>query len=250
MTEYLTGGGAKAVDLKDNSPSFFKHVFNFDEENKDRMLNMLQYTLIALVPVMLLLRVVKHYVPEEDDTKGSLEILFESVAQLVILMVSIWLINKLVTFIPTYSKRAYNDFNEITFVIPFLLLLITMQTKLGAKLNILFDRVTEAWFGKSEQAKAATVAVLAQQQQGGQVRVQGVHMPSQADYLDRTQLLPTNPQLTAMPNMNMMAQPSKAQPDFDAMYQHTPTPLVGAANPTLQEPMAANEMGGSWGSAW
>ena len=31
---------------------FFNHVFNFDHDNKSNMLNMIQYILIALIPVV------------------------------------------------------------------------------------------------------------------------------------------------------------------------------------------------------
>ena len=39
------------------------------------MMNMVQYSVLALVPVVLLLKGIKNFVPEDDDSKGSLEIL-------------------------------------------------------------------------------------------------------------------------------------------------------------------------------
>ena len=225
--------------MEQGSSGFFTYVFNFDTENKHHIMNMLQYTLLTIIPVLLLLRGIKHLIPEDDESKGSFEILAESVGQIILIMLAIWFTNKIIYYIPTYSGEAYPKYNEIGFIIPFILILATMQTKLGAKFNILIDRVSALIFGQKEDKKA-------QGQQQGQnvVRVSQplagqIHQPSQADYLDRSQLLPSNPQLTSMPTKfppQQLQQQQPQQQQGDMMY----------ASP---EPMAANE-GGGWGSSW
>ncbi len=228
-----------------SSLNFFKYVFNFDEENKNGLMNMIQYTILSIIPVLITLRLIKQIIPEEDESKGSLEIVLESVGQIILIVLAIWFTNKIIRFIPTYSGENYGKFNETNFIIPFIIILATMQTKLGAKLNILIDRVIDLWQGKKE------VPAKGQGQQGGQnvVRVtqpfSGQHQPSQADYLDAGQLLPSNRQLSAMPNMGQ-----QQNPDFNAMYPNNPTPMPGAMNPGgMMEPVAANS-GGGWGSVW
>ena len=231
-----------------SSLNFFKYVFNFDEENKNGLMNMIQYTILSIIPVLITLRLIKQIIPEEDESKGSLEIVLESVGQIILIILAIWFTNKIIRFIPTYSGEFYGKFNETNFIIPFIIILATMQTKLGAKLNILLDRVIELWQGKKEALAKGQQG----QQQGGQnvVRVtqpfSGQHQPSQADYLDAGQLLPSNRQLSAMPNMGQ-----QQSPDFNAMYPNNPTPMPGAMNPggMMVEPMAAND-GGGWGSKW
>ena len=52
----------------------------------------------------------------------------------------------MVRYVPTYSGINYHKFNEINFILPLLIILVTMQTKLGAKINILADRVY-AYYG-------------------------------------------------------------------------------------------------------
>lgn len=246
------------ADTEKSSLGFFKYVFNFDEENKHNLMNMVQYTLLSIIPVIIILRLIKHIIPEEDETKGSLEITIECVGQILLIVLAIWFTNKVIRYIPTYSGEYYGKFNETNFIIPFIIILATMQTKLGAKLNILIDRVVDLWQGKKEPMQQQ-----GQQGQQGQntVRVSqpfaggggggGQRQINQADYLDRNQLLPSNPQLTAMPQQQqqMGQQPST---DFNGMYQNSPTPMIGAMNPGggLMEPMAANEMGGGWGSTW
>ena len=60
-----------------SASGFFNHVFNFDTENKAIIFNSFQYLIFALVPIVLILKVIKFYIPEEDDSKNSIEILFE-----------------------------------------------------------------------------------------------------------------------------------------------------------------------------
>ena len=201
------------------------------------MLNMLQYTLLAIIPVLIILRLIKHIIPEDDDSKGSLEIFIESVGQVILLMLAIWFTHKIIQFIPTYSGESYPKFDEISFVIPFILILATMQTKLGSKFNILIERFLELVSGKSQDAAATKAGAQGQnvvrvsQPLAGQI-----HQPSQADYLDRSQLLPSNPMLSAMPTKFPPQQLQQQQPAQD-FYQQP------------MEPMAANE-GGGWGSSW
>ena len=227
--------------VQDESMGFFNYVFNFDNENKMRIMNMLQYTLLAIIPILLILRGIKHLIPEEDESKGSFEILAESIGQVILIMVSIWITNKIINYIPTYSGEDYPKFNEISFVLPFILLLATMQTKLGAKFNILIDRTMNLITGKNGeegsnnkekgQGQGQNVVRVTQPLGGG-----GMHQPSQADYLDRSQLLPSNPQMSAMPAVATQQQPGV--PDMNSMYQQP-----------YNEPIAAND-GGGWGSAW
>lgn len=229
-----------------DSMNFFSYVFNFDNENKADIMNMLQYTMLAIVPVLILLRGIKYIVPEEDESKGSLEILAESIGQIVLIMMGIWFINKVIRYIPTYSGEVYHKFNNINFILPFVIILATMQTKLGAKLNILIDRVTDLWYGRPQvqqgQAQGQPI-VRVSQPLAGQPQ-QAMHQPSQADYLDRTQLLPSNPSMTAMPQQQ--------SPNFNQMYQNQPTQLVSPEFPpqNVMEPMAANEGFSSFGSKW
>jgi hypothetical protein len=237
--------------IKGDTIGFFKYVFNFDEDNMCAILNLMQYTVMAMIPVLFILKGVKNLVPEEDETKGSLEILLESVGQILFIVSAIWITNKMIRYFPTYSGCEYEDFTPTTFMIPFLIILSTMQSKLGLKLNILVDRVVDAWHGKSSETGAAAGQKnnnvrVSQPLSGGQPQ----HQPSQADFRD--QLLPSNPQLTQMPSQHI-AQPQQS-PDFNQMHHSQATPLQGAQHPGggLFEPMAANEGIGSMfgGSSW
>lgn len=222
---------------------FLKYLFDLDEDNKNELVNLTQYAVIALIPILIILKAIKHFIPEEDETKGSLEIVAETVGQVVFMLGSIWFLDRIIRYIPTYTGALYGKLNPVSFLIPLLLILSTMQTKFGAKINILFDRAMDAWNGKSAPAQAsAQTTVRVSQPLAGQ------HQPSQSDHLDTNNLLPNNRQLTSMPNQQAM--PPQESPDFNQMYQNTANPLQDAATPSMnQEPMAANE-GNMFGGAW
>ena len=108
-----------------DSLGFFKYVFNFDDENKCEILNMGQYAILAIIPVLIVLKAVKHLVPEEDESKGSLEIMAESLGQLLFIMCAIWFTNRMIRYVPTYSGCEYGKFNATNFLLPFIIILAT-----------------------------------------------------------------------------------------------------------------------------
>jgi hypothetical protein len=102
-------------------------------------------------------------------------------------------------------------------------------------MNLIAGKNGEEGFNNKEKGQAQgqgqNVVRVTQPLGGG-----GMHQPSQADYLDRSQLLPSNPQMSAMPATATQQQP--AVPDMNSMYQQP-----------YNEPVAAND-GGGWGSTW
>lgn len=219
---------------KITNQGFFNTVFNMDEESKAEMLNLVQYIMIAIIPCVIILKSVRYVVPEEDESKGSLELLAEIIAQIVYMILAIYFSNKAIKYIPTYSGVKYVAEGDTTnFLLPFMILLLTMQTKIGAKVNILVERLVDVWNGRQEDASEGKSKVKVSQPLAGQ------YHPSAADNLDNMQLLPSNQNVSMqLPNM----QPQQS-PDFNQMYQQQNTPMPGASTPGMTEPMAANEMG-------
>lgn len=225
-------------DAPKDTTTFVNHVLNFDDANKAEMFNMFQYGLLAIIPILIILKAVKYAIPEEDDTKGSLEILMESTGQIILILGLIWFSDKIIRYVPTYSGSDYHKFYPTNYLLPFILILATMQTKFGAKLNILQDRVMDLWNGTSSaETEAANVRV--------KQPIANQHQPSQADHLSATNILPNDRSLTTMPQQ----QPQQDNVNFNNMYADTQTPLENASVPTM-EPMAANDMGGGGFSSW
>tara|TARA_Y100000389_G_C17451664_1_gene515293 strand:- start:1982 stop:2752 length:771 start_codon:yes stop_codon:yes gene_type:complete len=243
-----------AADKKDNL-NFFKYVFNFDDDNKNEIFNLIQYTVLAIIPVLLTLKLVKHIIPEEDESKGSLEIFAESVGQILLIIGMIWFIDRSIRFVPTFSETSYAKFTPVNFMLPFLIILSTLQTKLGAKFNILIERTVDTWNGKESKEKKSEGTVKVSQPLAGQ-GAQSAISTQMPNYQDNSLLLPGNRQLTSMPAPPQQGQQMAPQqsPDFNQMYSGPTNPMVDAQVPGNQmlEPMAANEAFGGFagGSVW
>tara|TARA_B100001093_G_C26680689_1_gene950267 strand:- start:201 stop:944 length:744 start_codon:yes stop_codon:yes gene_type:complete len=231
---------------------FFNHVFNFDNDNKANMFNMIQYILIGIIPVTLTLKGIKNFIPEEDETKGSPEIAIEVAIQLFSIFFAIWFIDKIIRYIPTYSGVDYHKFNEINFILPILIILITMQTKLGAKINILVNRILDLWNGNQDtkQVNKNNNGVKVSQPIVGP----GIHQVSRADTLDNTLIQPPLQQMPAQNNISMI----DSLPNIvNSGGQENPG-LTSFQNQAIQnsfmetmEPMAANgALGGVFGSSF
>jgi hypothetical protein len=250
------------MDSSDDSKrGFFKHVFNFDEDSKGDILNIIQYSLIAIIPVIILNKTMSKYVPEADEKKGSLEIIAEIIIQIIVMFLGLLIINRIIVYIPTYSGIKYPEFHVVYVILAILMITLSLQTKLGEKVSILVDRISELWEGKTDNkntknGKTGTVKVS--QPISGQITGQPLMNPAtnQSLYTDGTAInsLPTND--VTYGNSNTVQSTSSQQlPNYNAMYQQDSTPLVGAATPGqsegFSEPMAANSvLGGGFGSSW
>ena len=228
--------------ISGGKPGFFKHVFNFDEDSKSEMLNIIQYSILGLIPVVILNKLMQRFVPEADDEKSSTEIVAEVLAQVIVMFLVILIIHRIITYIPTYSGEKYQTFSVTNIILAMLVIILSLQTKLGEKVSILVDRVVELWEGSknTKQVKKAN----------GNVKVS---QPISQNNLVMNQSLNSigSTSINSLP----LSQPTNQQqiPNYDQMYQQDSTPLVNATNPTSEsfEPMAANAMGsGSFGSGW
>ncbi len=120
--------------------SFFSYMVNLTQKDKSEMLNVVQYIALAIIPISLVVKMMKMYLPPFDDYKGSIEILIEVVLQLVVLLILFWFIHRLIVFIPTYSKESYSSMNVFHFILPFIFILFTLETTISKKANLLLKR--------------------------------------------------------------------------------------------------------------
>jgi hypothetical protein len=217
------------------NPGFFKHVLNFDDDSKEDMMNIIQYALIAIIPVVILNKSMQKLVPEADDEKPSAVILAEVLAQVIGMFLGILIIHRIITYIPTYSKTKYADFSVTNIILVGLVITLSLQTKLGEKVSILVDRISELWDGPADDKK--------KKKKNGNVRVSQPISQGQM-----TQQAAISSQGTTSISQLPVTQP---MPDYNNMYQQDTTPLVGAATPGMgmdgSGVMAANE-GGAFAS--
>lgn len=183
-------------EVKDlNKKSFLSHVFSTTEEGKAEVLNGVQYGILAVIPVVVLNKLIQRFIPEADPEKSSLELLAEIFIQLVVMFCGIIIVHRIITYIPTYSGFKYESLAITNVIIAFLIIVLSIQTKLGIKINVLVERIYELWngpdSGKKEKVKNG---VRVNKAQGG------AHSPSQADFLDNSMMqggtFPPAPQAT------------------------------------------------------
>jgi hypothetical protein len=184
----------------EEQPSFFSHVFNFEQESRNEMVNIVQYTIFSIVFITILNRGVQDYMPEVDRDKGSIAIFVEIAIQCIVLFLGILFIHRIIVYIPSVSGAKYADQNIIAIILPILILLLS-TSRLGEKVGILVDRLT------------------------GQVPVKKV---AQA------------PGLSILPKSQTVNPINSPEPDFNTMFAGPTTPLVNAASPDSFEPMPSN----------
>ena len=213
---------------------FFEHVFEFKEDTKNDLLNVGQYALLSITPVIGLNKLMKHYIPEADETKGSLEIFIEMIAQILVILIGLFYIHRIITYIPTYSKDSYPPFQLTNLILVILFITLSLQTKLGEKASILYERMMNLINGEDSLKTKEPV------KQNPNV----------------TSVLPppvvTREINTQQPMQhNIGTTPIQNNTDFNQMYQQTTTPMQNAQQPGMEAMgppplMAANEaLGGS-----
>ena len=129
-------------------------------------------------------KLIQRFIPEADLEKSSLELTIEILVQLSVIFIGVILIHRTVTFIPTYSGFRYENLSLVHAVIPFLVIILSIQSKMGLKANILYERLLELWNGPSVDDKKKN-AMKKSVRFGGQAPP--AHAVSQADHLDDPQ---------------------------------------------------------------
>ena len=101
-------------------------------------------------------------------------------------------IHRVITYFPTYSGFKYDNLTLTNAILAFMMIVLSIQSKLGTKANILVDRVTDLWEGTSGESSKKSMKNLK--------RVSSPvsrHTTSQADFLDngmmQTDIFPPGP---------------------------------------------------------
>lgn len=214
-------------DIKESKITFINHMFKFDDDTKNELSNFIQYSILAIIPIVTLNKLMKKYIPDSDEDKGSIEITFEVILQIILLVIGIFYIHRLITYIPTYSGSDYPDLNPTSFMLIFLIIILSLQSKLGDKINILVNRLSDLWSGETtvKSNKPKTVKELNEEKmkQQQEEHIMQMQLNSQA-------LQPQDP----------MQQ--QQLPDYNNMYSR---PIPDHSENNL---MAANEALGGFGT--
>jgi hypothetical protein len=182
-----------------NKKTFIGHVFSTTEEGKAELLNIVQYSLMGIIPIIILNKIIQQFVPEACDDKSSVELVIEIFIQIIVMFCGIIFIHRIITYFPTYSGFKYDNLVLTNVVLAFLIIVLSLQTKLGIKVNIIYDRVLELWNGTPSINKKDYIK--------NNLKLNNTHVPSQADYLDGGSL----PSLQSEPSTPPQQQPQQQQ---------------------------------------
>jgi hypothetical protein len=195
-------GGAENITDKLNdftNSGFLKHVTRFDSETKSELLNLIQYLVIVIVPIFVLNKMISNVIPDFDESKGNIELLGEVIAQSICLILGIYIIHRIVTYLPTFSGNNLAELNLMNVVL--LITFFSMNSDTGKKVNQVYTRIMKSWNGEEE-------AVVVKNKDGSVVKVsqpiagqkgmpnqmqpaQPTHEASRADYIgSHNQMLP------------------------------------------------------------
>jgi len=145
--DYIMGGGAdnsSSPVSTSNHVSFVEYITSFTSKEKSQLLNLIQYGGLSVLPLLIILKLMKIYIPDEDPFKPTTEILFEIVIQIITIIVALFITHKFILYFPTYSNLDYDNFSLLSVLLPLFFLMFTLDTKFSNKLNTLFDRLLVA----------------------------------------------------------------------------------------------------------
>ena len=138
------------------------------------------------------------------------------------------------------------------------MIILSINSRLGDKVNILIDRIIELWDGtsknknKNKKAKVKVSQPIAGKLLPTVATSNTANVALANSFSDGTAInsLPSN-------NMNQNMDAPQQTPDYNDFFQKDPTPLVNAASPSGENfdnntgPLAANSvLGGGFGSSW
>ena len=220
--------------IEPTSKSFFSHVTSFDKNQKSEFMNMVQYGFMALIPIVLINKGIGELFSDSTEDKTTIELSLEVIAQLFIMVSSIYLIHRIITYFPTYSETPYSNMDFIGTVFVFILIVFSFQTQINAKTQVVFNNLYSMVTGRTKQeeekpskkvsfVETPTVVVPPSPM------VQPTKVNSPPDYLNQQSLQNATTQPIAQAAVeNQMANNQLRQMNFDQFH----------------EPMAANQLGG------
>ena len=215
------------------SKGFFSYVFNTNEDTRVELLNLAQYVTIAFITIAMFMTVLRYYYPTFTEENSSLEIIIVNTLYVLIVIFVLYFINRIICYIPTFSRTQYPHCQNPLYLFPLVLSIIcgvtSFNTSITTSCEILWDRLaqlTSYTSSKPVNKKKKQSVSAAPQQQSDQPNIYSA------------------PQMISQPIMQTT--PINQLPIVQQPQQQQLSQQEGFTNP---EPMAANE-GGSLFSAW
>ena len=248
------------MDKQESAPTtsgnaIVKHIFKFDDETKSNLMNLAQYTILAVIPVAILQNVSEKVFPEYDASKGTMELLAEILGQSLMACIGLFFIHRVITAVPTFSGTAMGDINLFSIIVVFLLSSFMFDGKVEKKFKAISNRMMDLWDGKSEEDTDNKKNKQQQNQQQGGNRVSvsqpisrggmPTHSPSRADYLNSPNAQMSATQMLPPPQQQQQQQPQQA-PSMGSTGSGAGAGMQESYSNLPLEPAAYNAGGGGF----
>ena len=242
---------------------FFKYLLNFDDEQKNTIMNSMQYLLIAYVPLNTLDHITSNFFPDYQNELQEVEswrLLGEMLLEVVFIFLYIFILNKIIQYIPTYSGAPMGNLNWIQLIVTIMIFRFNHDSSLLKKQRELQKRVGDKINGDdsttAKKSKKKSVVKVSQPiSRNGAPQTMPTHNVSRADYINQhqNQIIPPQEQMSPTSN-NIYGGPSNSLVNAEWPQKQGNTGQEGfeeMSAPVQMEPQAANGvLGGSFGSAW
>ena len=196
--------------MDSNEINILKFLFN--EDSKNNVLNLMQVSFIGIIPLYFLNKII-NFLPDANSQKGILELIFEIILHVIILIIGIVLIVKFTLYFKPLTGVPYPDnYSMYPIITVCIFSAITYQSKLNDKLSLIKDKITNKIYPKEEKKTQPTPQLQSLQTHSLQTQTQAPTQTTQVEQL----------------------------PNYNQMYQNQPIESF--------EPYAANEAFGGMGT--
>lgn len=138
---------------------FFSWVFYMDSKMKTELINIGQYIGLALLLYSFLIYFMNMYLPFIEDSNSSFEIIIRLFLFVYILFYSIYFINRVICYIPTFSGVPYPDYimydSKFMFssIISIIITTVSFHDSFKLGMQLLFDRTKSITSSSDETSK-------------------------------------------------------------------------------------------------
>ena len=97
-------------------------------------MNTLQYTVMGVVPLVIINHLLELYLPKFNLSTSPVSMMMEIMAHITVLLVTLYFVDRVVRYFPSYSGKAYGDVSFETIGLILVLLVVnSSNTNLGKK---------------------------------------------------------------------------------------------------------------------
>jgi len=249
VQEQMGGNNLQKSSSSISNISFFKHVTRFDSETKSELSNLLQYLVIIIIPIYILNRFINGVIPKFNENKGNIELLGEVIMQVISLLLGVYIIHRIVLYIPTFSGNNLMDVNFMNLVL--IIIFSGLNSENGKKVNQVYNRLMLAWNGKKKEEEKKdpndnSVVKVSQPIAGNPMQApQPTHQASRADYVNTHQQMGTGALSQVVQQIQTGGQQGQNAVGVGGQQGGMGNSMGGGL---LAEPMAANAGFGAFSS--